>query len=41
MPEKYDFGEIVSLNAALIIYAMGVQVVVEDGRFLRISKEEK
>lgn len=41
MPEKYDFGDIVSLNAAMLIYTIGVQVVVTDGRYLQISKEEK
>jgi hypothetical protein len=39
--KKYDLGSIVTIESAQIIKSLGAAVVVTDGKFLEIVKEDK
>ena len=39
MRKKEDLGDFITIGAALILYAKGTAIEVEDGRFLIVQKK--
>lgn len=39
--KKYDISSIITIQSAQIIFNRGVTVIVTDGRYVEINKEDK